>query len=103
MQSVPTTYHTHSNMFLQYEVHTNREYVQEDVVDVDLVQVGDECALAVAEAVADVIVPEDEEVLLGGQAGRQLPVPLQVLAVAMAQEQEALEKCKSSSWMTFRL
>ena len=82
---------------------TNREDVQEDVVDVDLVQVGDERALAVAEAVADVVVPEDEEVLLGGQVGRQLPVPLQVLAVAMAQEQEALEKCKSSSWMTFRL
>ena len=71
---------------------TYREDVQEDVVDVDLVQVGDKCALAVAEAVADVIVPEDEEVLLGGQVGRQFPVPLQVLAVAMAQEQEALEK-----------
>ena len=88
-------------MSLQHEVNTNREDVQEDVVDVDLVKVADKCALPVAEAVADVIVPEDEEVLLGGQVGRQLPVPLQVLAIAMAQEQESLEKC--TSWIPFRL
>ena len=40
----------------------------------------------------DVIVPEDQEVLLGGKVGSQLAVPLQVLSVPMTEEQQTLGK-----------
>ena len=38
----------------------------------------------------DVIVPEDQEVLLRGEVGRQLSVPFEVLAVSMAEEEKSL-------------
>ncbi len=62
-----------------------------DVVD-EYVESLDTGPLPVAESVPGVIVPEDEQVPLGGEQRGQLAVPLQVLAVPVAQEEQALIK-----------